>query len=346
MSNQALTWAYGLTLGSAPQKSVLLYLADRAQPDGTIARPSVATIVKATEFCESAVRKALSALEKRGLIRRGDQRHAALGREGSIIPANRRAVVWDLCMDVPLEDFQEAAQESSSTSRPDGGEAKDEQKIGDAQTCTTYRSDEDLTCTTYTPDDGEDGLTCTTYRSRGVPGTPKPSYKPIYPSTPTGYLPKAETAETDSDPENVLDALASMRRGLGLATPEPEERDVKAVAGLLASLDSSSSVLRPVERVLSVIRWIPTRSWWLKKVRTGRDLAARWGELADDHIVDTLTRQASPDAPRTRHTHTWACRHVLDALGLRDQGEAAEDLDAAVRKATELNQADGIGVVA
>ena len=35
MSNQALTWAYGLYLGSAPQKAVLLYLADRAREDGT-----------------------------------------------------------------------------------------------------------------------------------------------------------------------------------------------------------------------------------------------------------------------------------------------------------------------
>lgn len=333
MSNQALTWAYGLHLGSAPQKAVLLYLADRAQPDGTVARPSVATIVTATEFCESAVRKALSALEKRGLIRRGDQRHAALGREGSIIPANRRAVVWDLCMDVPLEDFREAIRQADQDTTCEDMEDTVEQK-------TAVTTDEDLACTTYTPDDGDDGLTCTTYRSRGVPGTPKPSYKPIYPSTPTGYLPKA-----DADSGEVLAALAAMRRGLGLDSPEPQERDVKEVVGLLASLASSPSALRPVERVLSVIRWIPNRPFWLKRVRTGRNLASCWGELADDHLVDTLTRQPSPGEPLVRHTHTWACRHVLDALGLSDQSEV-EDLDAAVAKAGELNRLDGIGVIA
>ncbi len=375
MSNQALTWAYGLHLGSAPQKAVLLYLADRAQPDGAVARPSVATIVTATEFCESAVRKALSALEKRGLIRRGDQRHAALGREGSIIPANRRAVVWDLCMDIPLEDFQEAIRQADQDTTCEDMEAAVEQKTAvttnEALASISYTPDEDLTCTSYT---SENGLACTTYRSRGVPGTPKPSYKPIYPSTPTGYLPEAEHPETEhsgaehgevencygglperaarQDAKRLADMLACVRRELGLAAPKAQPRDLAGLELLLVALGrSSNGRVGPFERVAAVVRWLPSCSWWLKKVRRARDLARWWDELSNDFDVSLLDvastgKRAAADLgePPVRHVHTWACRHVLDALGLRDQSEV-EDLDAAYAKAVELNQADNSGVV-
>lgn len=68
MSNQALTWVFGLSLGSAAQKSVLLYLADRAQEDGSCEWPDVVKVRVATELSERTVRAALKALQERGLI--------------------------------------------------------------------------------------------------------------------------------------------------------------------------------------------------------------------------------------------------------------------------------------
>ena len=126
MSNQALTWAYGLYLGSAPQKAVLLYLADRAREDGTCAWPSVMHISIVTELSVSSVKTALRKLRERGLIVPGDQRHAALGRNNTIIPRNRRSKVWDLRLNIPIESFEdvESAEEVERRLREEKREEK------------------------------------------------------------------------------------------------------------------------------------------------------------------------------------------------------------------------------
>lgn len=106
MSVQAVSWVFSLSLGSAPQKAVLLYLAERAQDDGSGAYPSVRKIMVATELSERTVRKALHDLYERGLITLGDQRRAALGKKQSVIPRNRRANVWDLQVNTPLSELK------------------------------------------------------------------------------------------------------------------------------------------------------------------------------------------------------------------------------------------------
>lgn len=45
MSNIALSWAFRCHVGNASAKAVLVYLADRADDDGTAAYPKIATIV-------------------------------------------------------------------------------------------------------------------------------------------------------------------------------------------------------------------------------------------------------------------------------------------------------------
>ncbi len=64
------------------RRPALVYLADRADDDGTAAYPKIATIVNVTELSERTVRTALKTLEERGFIRRGDQRYARLGKGG------------------------------------------------------------------------------------------------------------------------------------------------------------------------------------------------------------------------------------------------------------------------
>lgn len=87
MSVQAVSWVFSLSLGSAPQKAVLLYLAERAQDDGSGAYPSVRKIMVATELSERTVRKALHDLYERGLITLGDQKTRGVREEAECYPS-------------------------------------------------------------------------------------------------------------------------------------------------------------------------------------------------------------------------------------------------------------------
>lgn len=97
MSVRAVSWAYGLNLGSMTQKAVLLYLAYRAREEDNCAWPSVNLI--------RAVRKALRELRDKGLIALGDQELAAVDFHGDVVPVNRRPKVWTLRLDASTESF-------------------------------------------------------------------------------------------------------------------------------------------------------------------------------------------------------------------------------------------------
>lgn len=99
MSNIALSWAFKCHVGNASAKAVLVYLADRADDDGTAAYPKIATIVNVTELSERTVRAALKTLQERGFIRRGDQRYARLGRGGRNRLPQYCQIVWDLAVE-------------------------------------------------------------------------------------------------------------------------------------------------------------------------------------------------------------------------------------------------------
>ena len=72
MSVRAISWAYGQNLGSASQKAVLLHLAYLAREEDNCAWPHVTRIQAETELSERTVRKALKALQDKGLIALGD----------------------------------------------------------------------------------------------------------------------------------------------------------------------------------------------------------------------------------------------------------------------------------
>ena len=99
MSNIALSWAFKCHVGNASAKAVLIYLADRADDDGTAAYPKIATIVNVTELSERTVRTALKTLQERGFIRRGDQRYARLGKGGRNRLPQYCQIVWDLAVE-------------------------------------------------------------------------------------------------------------------------------------------------------------------------------------------------------------------------------------------------------
>ena len=99
MSNIALSWAFRCHVGNASAKAVLVYLADRADDDGTAAYPKIKTIVNVTELSERTVRNALKTLQERGFIRRGDQRYARLGKGGRNRLPQYCQIVWDLAVE-------------------------------------------------------------------------------------------------------------------------------------------------------------------------------------------------------------------------------------------------------
>lgn len=93
MSIEAMTWA--LKYAPAPDpltRLVLIGYADHAHGDGTCSWPSNATLQEYTGASESTVRRRVQQLVTLGLLKRGDQRHVAH------IPADRRPVVYDLCL--------------------------------------------------------------------------------------------------------------------------------------------------------------------------------------------------------------------------------------------------------
>ncbi|WP_211438947.1 helix-turn-helix domain-containing protein [Corynebacterium glutamicum] len=91
MSIKVISWVMEDAPVQSPSEMVILYaLADRAHEDGTCAWPSHQWIADRAVCSRRTVIRHLKALEKRGLIRRGDQQFVRH------IPADRRPVVWDL----------------------------------------------------------------------------------------------------------------------------------------------------------------------------------------------------------------------------------------------------------
>ncbi|MCW3817915.1 helix-turn-helix domain-containing protein, partial [Micromonospora sp. DR5-3] len=94
MSAEALSWA----LSDAPDVppsclAVLISLTNHAHANRRAAFSSQERLAFYARKSVRTVRNDLSALARLGLIRRGDQRHA------SLLPADRRPVVWDLAME-------------------------------------------------------------------------------------------------------------------------------------------------------------------------------------------------------------------------------------------------------
>lgn len=92
MSLEAYIWAANLPLSrcNGTPFRVLLQLADRADPMGYGAYPSIGTIADTLECSTRTVQRALLELRASALIRYGDQRFVAH------FPADRRPTVYDV----------------------------------------------------------------------------------------------------------------------------------------------------------------------------------------------------------------------------------------------------------
>ncbi|WP_200215426.1 helix-turn-helix domain-containing protein [Micromonospora coerulea] len=117
MSLEAIVWALHYAPDVPPScLAVLLGLANHAHSDGRGAHPSQERLAHYARKSVRSVRNDLAELQRRGLIRRGDQRHAAF------VPLDRRPVVWELAIErrrtVPPAPAPEIAVEAERPEAP------------------------------------------------------------------------------------------------------------------------------------------------------------------------------------------------------------------------------------
>jgi hypothetical protein len=114
---------------------VLMALASKAREDGTAAYPGQEWLAERARKSDRSVRNDLAALEKAGLIRRGDQAVV------SHLPADERPVVWDLAVERVRDRKHTSARKHTSGPKSDAQNAKvsDQQEPRKARKPTTAR---------------------------------------------------------------------------------------------------------------------------------------------------------------------------------------------------------------
>lgn len=343
MSWQCTSWALReAPAPTATARLVLIALADRCQPDGRSAWPTVDTLMLEAHTSESSVKRALKALEETGCIRRGNQKLAQWDEHGNYVPDPYRSVVWECCMNVTLEHVSEKPGRQARAERAERLESVD---ATDGAKGAGFRG------VKMTPldDDGQArGVTSDT--SRGVTsdtsGVRTNTSKQISPLPPTEASPrtgesrdgKNQTAHIieaasapdeanrpmgepdderwqDAGPEPeervpagirarwILDRLENRRAAMGL-TPKPAgRRDTDAVTRLVERLDAAGE---PDTSGLMerVLDHALDNGFQAKRVDTGRRFARLFDELRDDLTCDqrTLERRRREHADASQPT--------------------------------------------
>ena len=325
MSNIALSWAFKCHVGNASAKAVLVYLADRADDDGTAAYPKIATIVNITELSERTVRTALKTLQERGFIRRGDQRYARLGKGGRNRLPQYCQIVWDLAVESDPSTLEWIKETHTAEHDPktmgntvdpaastimENGESKDvtpenagTKPISSTANLAGLENDPEPAlqisylqhCESCTPSTANAaGLL---YKNKTLQVNP-PS-KPSFPSAPTGHLPasgataaeKTETEQSDEDDTEIAEAAGRVLASLG------EQRSMLGLATPSPTKADRKAIIGLYRRLVdqgaqwptlvmvSAIGFAMNGDWWPKRIRTGRALARHWDELNDDMIL-------------------------------------------------------------
>ncbi|MFL3623044.1 helix-turn-helix domain-containing protein [Bifidobacterium bifidum] len=325
MSNIALSWAFKCHVGNASAKAVLVYLADRADDDGTAAYPKIATIVNITELSERTVRTALKTLQERGFIRRGDQRYARLGKGGRNRLPQYCQIVWDLAVESDPSTLEWIKETHTAEHDPktmgntvdpaastimENGESKDvtpenagTKPISSTANLAGLENDPEPAlqisylqhCESCTPSTANAaGLL---YKNKTLQVNP-PS-KPSFPSAPTGHLPasgataaeKTETEQSDEDDTEIAEAAGRVLASLG------EQRSMLGLTTPSPTKADRKAIIGLYRRLVdqgaqwptlvmvSAIGFAMNGDWWPKRIRTGRALARHWDELNDDMIL-------------------------------------------------------------
>ncbi|MDD6087540.1 MAG: helix-turn-helix domain-containing protein, partial [Bifidobacterium boum] len=305
--------------------AVLAYYAYRAYyMDGRCAWPSLATVASACFCDEKTVRRALTRLCELGYMRvNPDQSWNARNPEtGQLVRRGYRSKVYD----VLIENFETLADEGrTERAREHAEHHRAEEPVNDArQTGQNVHPDETPMISTVSQT-GQNVRSGKSGGNKVDIVSPRTGQNVHLPTSnqqsspaPTGHPPTNRDEATDSGgrkqrsttplirrqsvPEStahdvgggdgandVLDALARMRSALGLETPEPTRRDRQAVGSLLERVrkrDTGGEWALAEDEMLRVVAWMPSNTFWLRRVMTGRALAANWPDIVNDYAVD------------------------------------------------------------
>lgn len=118
MSWQATSWALReAPCPNASARLVLIALADRCQPDGRSAWPTIETLMAEAHCSRATVKRALHDMEELGVIRRGDQSLSCHDEHGGWLAPQWRPIVWECCMNVALEKVSEKPGKQATEER-------------------------------------------------------------------------------------------------------------------------------------------------------------------------------------------------------------------------------------
>lgn len=339
MSWQCTSWA--LREAPAPTSTarlVLIALADRCQPDGRSAWPTVDTLAREAHTSVPSVRRALKALEECGAIRRGNQLLAQWDEHGQWTPEQYRPIVWECCMNVTLEHIVEKPGRQARAER--------EQRLGqDRPSDTTNRhaaqkARNEAVSQTYQNDRSGKPTKKQTYqndRPRPITGdTPRPitGDTPIRrtnkqtnnPSAPTGHLPasgairrreetnetgnttatpKIEAGPSDADASDDAMLVAANLNGLraewGLDAKPSTRGDLDAIRRLLARL-KADGVANPLGVLTETLEYAfrpESTGWWPKRVKSGRSFARDYERIREDMTIASHACAKAMGTPAT-----------------------------------------------
>lgn len=372
--------------------AVLAYYAYRAYyMDGRCAWPSLATVASACFCDEKTVRRALTRLCELGYMRvNPDQSWNARNPEtGQWVRRGYRSKVYD----VLIENFETLADEGRTERAQEHAERhRAGEPVNDAQQTGQNVHPDEIPMISTLSQTGQNVRSGKSSENKVDIVSPRTGQNVHLPTSnqqsspaPTGHPLAIRNEATDSGgrkqrsatplirrqsvPEptahdvgggdgtnDVLDALARMRSALGLETPEPTRRDRRAVGSLLERIrkrDTGGGQALAEDEMLRVVAWMPSNTFWLRRVMTGRALAANWPDIVNDYAVDLIDKQRAyeaqtverdkPQAERRPHQHTWLCSHVLAELGCtREQVQTDERLQEwAWRIAVRMNESTG-----
>lgn len=361
MSWQCTSWALReAECPTATARLVLIALADRCQPDGRSAWPTIDTLCLEAHASRSAVKRALRELEELGTIRRGVQELAMRDEHGKYVPEQYRPIVWECCMGAPLEHVAQKPGKQARLER----EAR-AQQYGQ-NVALDIEHDADTKDTSGVKMNPLESQTVQNEPSRGVASEPsiyktnnKQILNPYNPlaaarTSPQGQeLNENSTAEIDATARRVIDRLFELRVRAGLSVCSAR-RDVQAASQLVAQ--------HGLEHVLDMLNWVYLRQsshWWVKRTRTVASFARVFDELADARLLDeqlsdgsgkdvsvVAKRLALADMQRQQRLQSLLDRpdvpaHLRDLAAplLQEQlNDGVDDEDAALHSALEQAQ--------
>lgn len=292
MSIQAMSWVMDDAPVENTTEMVVLYvLANHARKDGTCSWPSHATIADNTRCSRRTVIRHIKALEQRGLIYRGDQRHVGH------LPADKRPVVWNLNMTMRREMPDDAGCQNV-TPQPSG------------VTSSAGRGDSG----------GKSGVTSSAERGdTGVTQTVlEPSVEPSLNHPPTPKGDDGASAAGDAIAAEPLDpfeewwehvprkkAKGDARKAFNTAIKKTDLPTL--IAGIEASKRQWQSEGRDSSKLPYPATWLRAESWedeqdtWQAPRDNSNSLAA-WGAPS--------TRMNTPTQQQTRFPSIWDLKEI------------------------------------